>query len=476
MDMDENILYKPPIPGNESEIGKEKSKGGPSPGELNFHESPPPSSPISIAKILKVLLGIVVILSVVFLVFGFFLPKLFDALKSEKVEIVYWGVGLDKMDIGPIISDFESKYPEIKITYLSQDIKQYRERIVARIANKTGPDIFRFHNTWIPMLSTVLLPLPENVITKEDFTKNFYQITKEDLMRNGAIYGVPLEIDTLSLYINKDFFNALGISAPTNWIDFANYARELTVKDENNKIKTAGASMGTANNIDHASDIVSMLMVQNGVDLRNISGDLPASADALNFYTSFALPSGNVWDETLETSLTAFANGSLAMYFGYARDYSLIKSINPNLSFEIHPVPTLPDRNQTIASYWAEGISSKTKHQKESLIFLKYLTDKETQPKLFAQISKTAGIGKPYARVDLAENLKNNPNVYPFVSQAKNAVSSYFVDGTFDNGLNTKATASLNNAIDSILRGGSPETAAETFSSDFSKVLQEYYK
>ena len=193
--MNENILYKPSVPNKDSSLR-----------ELGFHESPPPSSLISFTKILKVLLGVLVILSVVFLVFGFFLPKLFNALKSEKVEIVYWGVGLDEAAINPIISDFETKYPEINITYSNQDIKQYGERIVARIANKTGPDVFRFHNTWIPMLSTILLPLPEKTITKEDFSNNFYQVTKEDIVRNGAIYGVPLEIDTLSLYINKDFF------------------------------------------------------------------------------------------------------------------------------------------------------------------------------------------------------------------------------------------------------------------------------
>jgi len=214
-------------------------------------------------------------------------------------------------------------------------------------------------------------------------------------------------------------------------------------------------------------------MAQNGVDLTNISEGLPAAADALKFYTSFALPPGNVWDETLETSLKAFANGSLAMYFGYARDQTLIKSINPDLSFEIHPVPALPDRNQTIVSYWVEGISSKTKHQKEALIFLNYLIDKETQKKLNALESK-ASIVRPYARIDLASSLKNNPTVYPFISQAKNAVSSYLVDGTFDNGLNTKSSASLNSAINSILTGTSSEDATEKFSSDFSIVLQEY--
>lgn len=472
--MNENIVYRPTVFDNKDVTGKEESLSeNPIPRQVSFHESPPPSSPISISKIMKVLLGVSVILIFGFLIFGFFLPSLFKGLKDDKIELIYWGLGQDPMSIIPIISDFEEKNSQIKIIYSNQDIKQYRERLVGRIENKKGPDIFRFHNTWVPMLSDILMPLPEDVITKEDFSKNFYQVTKENLVKNGAIYGIPLGIDTLSLYVNNELFNSLGLSFPTNWIDFANYARELTVKDEDNKIKTAGAAMGTSNNIDHFPDIVSMLMAQNGVDLKNVSGGIPFAADALKFYASFALAPENVWDETLDNSLTAFANGSLAMYFGYARDYSLIKSMNPNLSFEIHPVPSLPDRNETIASYWVEGVSLKTKHQKEALLFLKYLTDKETERKLFVQESKTSGIGRPYARIDLAESLKNN-HAYPFVEQAKNAVSSYFVDGTFDNGLNTKSSDFLSNAVESILKGSSSLAAAETFSSDFSNILQEY--
>lgn len=464
--MDENILYKPPIP-------EQKSSDTLPSKEVSFHETPPPSSPISIATIFKILLGAVVILSVGFLIFGFLIPKIFNGLKSDRVEIVYWGLGKELEVISPIISDFEAKHPQIKVTYTKQDIKQYRERLIARADIGTGPDVFQYHNTWIPMIQTILAPIPENVISKEDFSKNFYPVVKEDLVRTGAIYGIPSGIDTLSLYINKDLFSAGGLNAPTTWIDFANFARVLTVKDENNKIKTTGAAMGTSNNIDYASDIVSMLMTQNGVDLKNISGNLPATADALNFYVSFALPTSNVWDETLDNSLRAFANGSLAMYFGYARDYHQIKSINPNLSFEIHPVPRLADRDRTIASYLVEGVSSKTKHQKEAFLFLKYLTDKETEQKLFAELTKI-NILAPYARIDLAESIRNNPNARPFLEGAKNAVSSYFVDGTFDDGLNTKMNTAVYSAIDSILKGTTPESASETFSSDFSKILQEY--
>ena len=433
--------------------------------------SPPPSM---ISKILKILVGVIVVLAVIFLIYNFVLPKLFPS-KINKVTLAYWGLWEDLSVFAPIIADFEKEHPNIKINYSNQDIKQYRERLITRSNNGNGPDIFRFHNTWVSQLSDLLLPLPNSTISKEDFDKNYYPVVKKDLIKNGAIYGIPLQIDTLSLYINKDLFQASGVRVPTNWIEFGNTARQLTVKDENNNIKTAGAALGTSNNITHAPDIISMLFAQNGVNLEDISSDTQAVSDTLNFYSSFALPSSNVWDNTLDQSIRVFASGSLAMYFGYSWDFFVIKSINPNLSFDVYPVPSLPGRNITVASYWAEGISSKSAHQKEALLFMKYLTLKETEQRLFTEESKTRNFGEPYARVELAESLKNSV-AYPFVANAKLAISSFFVDGTYDNGLNSQMNTYLGIAVDSILEGTSPQSAAETLSQGVTQVLRQYGK
>ena len=111
------------------------------------------------------------------------------------------------------------------------------------------------------------------------------------------------------------------------------------------------------------------------------------------------------------------------MYFGYSWDYFTIKAISPDLSFQIHSVPHLPGRSMTIASYWAAGFF-KANIRKRLYYFL-ILSKKETQEKLFAEESKTRLFGEPYARVDLLEKLKDNTVVYPFVSQAKDATSSF---------------------------------------------------
>ncbi len=482
--MDENGIFKSP-----QELGKplEPQKEAQIPVAANPPISPPsppkPPPPLPseefransssmIFKLLKILLAIVFIAGIGFLIFNFVIPRFFPS-STSKVTLTYWGLWEDLPSMTLVIADFEKENPNIKIEYSKQEIKEYKERLVTRSNNGNGPDIFRFHNTWTTMLSDLLLPLPQEAISKEEFAKSYYPVVSSDLIKNGAIYGIPLYVDTLNLYINKDLFDSAGLKAPTNWIDFSDYARQLTVKDENNKILTSGVAMGTFANINNAPSIISMLLVQNGVDLNDMSSNIPAVGDALNFYTSFAKPVSNVWDKELDQSVKLFASGSLAMFFGYSWDFFTIKSINPDLSFDIVPIPQLPGQNVTTASYWAEGVSTKSKQQKEALIFLKYLSQKEVQQKLFAEQSKIRNFGEPYSRVDLADSLKDSI-AYPFVTSAQSAVSSFFTGDTYDNGINSEMNKHLENAVNSILDQTSPADAAQTLSQGVAQVLTQF--
>lgn len=487
--MNGNTLFQnPPQPSQTPTVSSQSQESAPqgnSIGQNQVLESgsseQPPSfvfhasrSPISLRNVVKILLGLIVVVVIGLFIFKIVIPNIQNT-QDSKATLEYWGLWEDASVMNSIISDFNRQYPDIKINYSKQDIKQYRERLTARIQNGTGPDIFRFHNTWVQMLSDTLLPLPNDVIKRDDFTKLFYPVAQKDLIKDGAIYGIPIGIDTLALYINTNIFKSAGISAPDNWVDFINFARSLTVVDENGKIRTAGAALGTFNNITHASDIISLLFVQSGVDLNNITQNKQAAVEALTFYTSFALSSGSkTWDRDLDSSILAFGKGNLAMYFGYSWDFFTIKAINPDLVFEIYPVPHLPNQNTTIASYWPEGVSIKSKHQKEAFLFMKFLAKKETEERLFAESTKTRLFGEPYANRELADTLSSNAIVYPFVSQANDAESSFFASETFDNGLNFQMNTYLEDAVNSILGSTSPQTAVETLSQGVNQVLQQY--
>ncbi|HYM65547.1 MAG TPA: extracellular solute-binding protein, partial [Candidatus Sulfotelmatobacter sp.] len=261
---------------------------------------------------LKKLLALLLVLGFIVIIIISYLTFFKNSNSSNgEVTLSYWGLWEDNNVMQGIISDFERQNPKIKVEYSKQDIKQYRERLETRINNGTGPDIFRFHNTWYPMLSGLLLPLPSDTISKDEFLRSYYPVMQKDLVINGAIYGIPLEVDTLSLFINTQLFQSAGLSRPVTWNDFINAARAMTVKDENKKIKTAGAAIGTYDNIIHAPDILSLLFLQNGVDFKNIAGSSDRIQGALNFYTSFAADDNKVWDNTLDPSILAFSKGNL---------------------------------------------------------------------------------------------------------------------------------------------------------------------
>jgi len=420
----------------------------------------------------RLLIGVVAIIFITFLVI-FFLPKG----QPQKVTLVWWGLWEDGRVMQPLIADFEKDNPTITVEYSKQDPKQYRERLLTRIQNGNGPDIFRFHNTWYPMFSEALLPLSSDVITQDEFKKSFYPVMQSDLIHNGAIYGIPLGADSLSLFVNTEVLNAAGVKPPTTWDEFVKAAKTLTVKDENGIIKTAGAAFGTYGNVTHAPDIIALLLAQQGVAAKTMTASSQDQIDAIDFYTSFATGTQNTWDSKLDPSLTSFAQGKAAMYFGYSWDIFAIQKLNKDLAFKTYPVPSLYNRNMTIASYWVEGASTKSTHQKEALLFMHFLSKKETAQKFYTETAKTRSFGEPYARVDLADTLKSNAIVYPFISQLKNATSSFFASDTADGegGINSMSNSYLGTAVDSIVNDGSSVgSAVDILDQGMQQVMTKY--
>ncbi len=437
---------------------------------------PPPfdgGSSSWIKTVLKIGGIILIIILVLAISFRFVLP-MFSSKKVENVTLTYWGLWEDNRVMEQVLSEFTRTHPNIKVEYAKQDIKDYRDRLITRVGNGNGPDIFRYHNTWVTPLSKILTPLSADVISPTEYKKNYYPVIQSDLTRNGAIYGIPLSIDTLTLFVNTEILTSGGQTIPTTWDEFIKVSKALTVKDEQQKIKTSGASIGTFDNITHAPDIASLVMLQNGTNFYDLTNTAKNASDALSFYTSFASDQNNIWDGTLDPSLTAFAKGNVAMYFGYSWDIFTIKSLNPALAFTTNVVPNLPNKHLSVASYWVEGVSSKSKHQKEAMELMKYLAQKETAQKFYTETAKTRLFGEPYARVDLGESLKNNSLVSAVITQAPYAVSSLFASDTYDQAFNGTLNNYLGNAIRSMLNNTSSDTAVQTLNNGVLQVLQQY--
>lgn len=450
----------------------------PKPSSFPEEENPLPTavkvghSKPFILKLLIFLLGLGFLGALIFAGWKFVFPFLPVALRPGGVTLTYWGLWEEENVLKPLIDEYEKSHRGIKIDYKKQNPQEYRERVQAAIDLGKGPDIFRFHNTWLPMLKKDLSPVPSSVFSSGDFQKTFYPVAAKDLKQGDSFYGIPLEIDGLALLSNADIFEAAGISPPTTWEDFQKAARTLTVKDEKGRIQTAGVALGTTNNVDNWSDILALMFLQNGVDLKNPQGKL--AEDAMIFYTSFAQGENKAWDETLPPSTLAFAQGKAAMIFAPSWQILAIKAQNPRLNFKVLTVPQLPGTNITWASYWVEGVPLKSSHQAEAWEFVKYLSQKETLVKFYTEAAKTRLFGEPYGRQDLSQSLKDDPYLGPYIRQVPYAQSFYLTSRTFDNGINDKIIKYFEDAVNAVNRGLGPRSALETAAQGTQQVLSTY--
>jgi multiple sugar transport system substrate-binding protein len=405
-----------------------------------------------------------------------------------KTTLTWWNLWEDESIVAPLISEYEKDHPNIKISYVKQSKEDYRERLTNALAKGTGPDIFSFHNTWVPMFKSELDYIPASVMSAADYTKVYYPVISSDMANGTGLVGLPLEYDGLTLFINEDIFNKAGKTPPTTWNDLTKVACDLTVID-NGTILQSGVALGRTENVDHWPEILALMMLQNGVDLANPTGK--SAEDALSYFAQFSSNQAcegqdkKVWDETLPVSSLAFSAGKLAMYFGPSwRAFGFLER-QPNLKFRTVPLPQLPKENAgepsiSYATYWAEGVWSRSKEKQAAWDFLKFLSTKESLTKLYANAVKSSPnrvFGEPYPRVDMGDLLLTDPLVGSVISQAPDARSWYMMSSIYDGptGINSQINKYFEDAINGVNSGKiSPTKALEPVASGVAQILSQY--
>lgn len=414
---------------------------------------------------LLVALGVFVIGLTVFLL----VRKMFFSSNkgSGSGDIAVWGFE-DSTLMSSVFSKFEAA-SKIKINYIQQPKEDYRERLVNSLARGVGPDVFIFHNSWVPMISIYADRIPKEVLDDSSYQNTFYRVVPSDLKSEGGFLGIPLSVDGLALYINQDIFTSSGKSVPTNWDELRRTAYDLTHRDAQGRIIQAGAALGVTSNVDHWQDIVSLMMLQNGADLQNPDSKLVS--DALSFFTIFARDD-KVWDATLPASTLAFSKGKVAMYFAPSWRVLEIRKLNPNLSFRVVPSPQLPkfstgDPDVSLASYWVWGVSRGSKSKKTAWEFLRFLSEKETMISLYQ-----SGLVYPYSRVDMKDVLTDG-YLSAYIASAPFAKSSYLTSFAYDgqSGINTRFSKAYEKALGLFRERGVSEEVLKNLASEVREIL-----
>lgn len=377
------------------------------------------------------------------LIFG--LAAAFPGCKSEdvtkEVKLEFWGVFDDSDVYEELISDFNKEYSNIEIDYYKKNYVTYEKNLLDAMATGRGPDLMFLHHTWIPRYENKILAVPSDLISLRDLQDNFVDVVFDDFVIDGHIMALPLSIDSLALYYNKDILNTVGISQPAEtWEDFLEDVKKITIKDERNNIIRAGAALGTARNINRSTDIVSLLMLQSGAQMIDedrtkatfgqsvkIDGEtFYPGKYALQFYTDFTNPLKAIytWNNRMHYSIDAFYENKVAMMFNYSYHLPTVRAKAPYLNFGVSAMPQIrnSDKDINYANYWGMAVSRNSSKARAAWVFIVWLSEKENSQK-YLELTKN-----PTARRDLISWQKNDPDLGVFAEQSLTARSWYQVN------------------------------------------------
>lgn len=380
------------------------------------------------------------------------------------VVLEYWTVFDDVNAVRVLVDQYRQQRPYIQVNIRQLRPDEIYPRLLEALAEDRGPDIISVSNRNLDAYLPKLQPMPPSVrdttmrvekstvggettivntqtkalMTEAQLDRDYVKVVRKDAVRGGKIYGLPLSLDVMALYYNKDLLDRAGIpQPPKTWEEFQEQVKKLTKFERGTgKIIQSGAALGGGPNIPGSSDLIYVLFEQSKIPFvdslgkavfnqmpKNLSRseDSPANT-VMSFYTDFSNSTRDTysWNDSMPNAFDSFVNGSLAFFFGYSYHHSQIVARAPQLNFDVLPMLQLaPENSITSANYWLQSVLLKSKHPNEAWGLIDFLTHSSATKQYLEQT------GRPTALRFYVNEQMNKPKLAPFASQVLTAGNWY---------------------------------------------------
>jgi multiple sugar transport system substrate-binding protein len=395
---------------------------------------------------------------------------------NYQVRLEVWGLFDDSDVMAKAINEYKRRNTLVKeINYKKLTVDSYENDLRDALASGNGPDIFLIHNSWFAKHQDKLATAPETVVNAKQVQDSFVDVVSQDFVKESKVYALPLSVDSLALYYNKDILNQAGVSTPPKtWAEFDDAVMKITKVDAFGNIVLSGATMGASSDasagegkINRATDILTAIMMQAGAEMSDSQGNsatfaestqkslaasdqVPPGQAALSYYTKFSNRDNREysWNSTMHNSVDSFIEGQSAMTLNYSWLIPRIESKAPKLNLGISTIPQNIDKsgnglNLNFANYWGFAVSKNkvaqidpnstssgalaTNDQRvgEAWRFIRYLTMSPSlsqdadfkvaqDPKYDPAAEYAETQKKPAARRDIIEKQKSDITLAPF--------------------------------------------------------------
>ena len=311
------------------------------------------------------------------------------------------------------------------VVYVQKDPATYESELTDALAVGSGPDLFILRQDFVARNSGKVIPFGADLTTPQ-FKAVFADVGNQ-YISNIGILGLPIAVDPLVLYWNRDMLNSGGFAKPpAYWDEVMFMSQKMTTRTDSGSIMKSGVALGEYSNINNAKDILSALILQYGGSITtNDKGGrlvpalssrdgnpIQATENALQFFSEFSNPSKDYysWNRSLSESRQAFVADDLALYIGFGSEGAVIQAMNPNLNLAEAPLPQVRDSRTAlnVAHVYALSISRSSKNPAGANTVARLVTGPEIAENLSVALGMSPALrdllAKPSQGADAVHN------------------------------------------------------------------------
>lgn len=342
----------------------------------------------------KIKAALIVLVAVILATAVLLITGVFDPFSQEEIsgELLVWDIAGNE-PLRDFFSALQDQYPGIVISYVAKNPSTYETELVDALASGDGPDIFSLPSERFAAQKNKIMPFPGNIELAVGIAAAMPDAAKSLFVdASGAVYAAPWSEDTLALFYNRDHLNSANIAEPPKtWEELASAVRTLKRISLLGTVQRAGIALGLVENIEHATPIISALVLQTGNPIydaksrryvlgqgENTEGNTAISA--FKFYSEFADPRSPffTWNSLLPNSRVAFATEKASLYVGFASDLPKIESLNAHLNLGVAPLPQIvPDDRVSFARFNTFTVSRRAENPELAWTILSWLSNEE---------------------------------------------------------------------------------------------------
>ncbi|MFB0547131.1 MAG: extracellular solute-binding protein [Anaerolineae bacterium] len=394
------------------------------------------------------------------------------------------------------IPEFEAAHPgvEVRLTAIPfAGVVAYDAKLLAALSGGGGPDVWDMgdwgYKTF--MDNGFLAPLDPTIFgyeSDEEFINAYMPGTMSIFVRDGKIYGLFSEYNTLGLFYNLDMFEEAGIELlptdrPVSWDYIGEISQKLRKSDpDTGALTQIGYQFGFFAAFRspqwYAQNFYALLR-QYGQDDLFVEGQPAANTEAA--INALKVMYDFTWEyEAYDPSFLAnwFADlpkGRVAMVLAGTWFEPAIKQQNPDVRFEVAPHPVVdPDDKETWHNIqWSWGWSvnpfKSEEQQKLAQEFLAFLLGKKGEYEQAIWWFKNVGYTHPTKAFYASEEYKEILAEKPWLKVWEDAFKDYkldYVPHSID-----EPGAALMRAIDRVVYDKmSPEESAGLFQKELERL------